>query len=106
MKGEGARSAPRPPPDADLHARLCAGRTATIERIFVDVDGKVHLGVTVDGDRLAQELLRETAVPVLLRTRGGGGLTMPETRPKRILVAGIGNAWMRDDGFAARSLSA
>jgi hydrogenase maturation protease len=24
---------------------------------------------------------------------------MPETRPKRILVAGIGNAWMRDDGF-------
>ena len=49
----------RPPPDADLHARLCAGRTATIERIFVDVDGKVHLGVTVDGDP-GQELLRET----------------------------------------------
>jgi hydrogenase maturation protease len=24
---------------------------------------------------------------------------MPETRPKQILVAGIGNAWMRDDGF-------
>ena len=24
---------------------------------------------------------------------------MSEARPKRILVAGIGNAWMRDDGF-------
>jgi hydrogenase maturation protease len=24
---------------------------------------------------------------------------MAEQRPKRILVAGIGNAWMRDDGF-------
>ena len=24
---------------------------------------------------------------------------MTEQRPKRILVAGIGNAWMRDDGF-------
>ena len=49
----------RPAADADLHARMCAGRTATIERIFIDVDGKVHLGVTVDGDP-GQELLRET----------------------------------------------
>ena len=38
----------------------CDGRTATIERIFVDYDGKVHLGVTVDDDP-GQELMRETA---------------------------------------------
>lgn len=49
----------RPPADADLHARMLDGRSATIERIFVDYDGKVHLGVTVDDDP-GQELMRET----------------------------------------------
>jgi hypothetical protein len=49
----------RPAPEADLHARMLAGRTATVERILVDVDGKVHLGVTIDDDP-GQELLRET----------------------------------------------
>jgi hypothetical protein len=49
----------RPPADADLHARLLDGRTATIERIMVDYDGKTHLGVTIDGDP-GQELLRES----------------------------------------------
>ncbi len=49
----------RPGPDADLHARLLDGRTATIERIMVDYDGKTHLGVTIDGDP-GQELLRES----------------------------------------------
>jgi hypothetical protein len=49
----------RPGPDADLHARMLEGRTATLERILIDVGGKVHLGVTIDGDP-GQELLRET----------------------------------------------
>jgi len=55
----GGRVTLRPGPDADLHARLVDGRTATIERILVDVEGKAHLGVTIDGDA-GQELLRET----------------------------------------------
>jgi hypothetical protein len=49
----------RPSPKADLHARLLDGREATIERIFVDDDDRVHLGVTIDGDP-GQELMRET----------------------------------------------
>jgi len=49
----------RPSPDADLHARMLDGRTATIERLFTDYDGKIHLGVTVDDDP-GQELMRET----------------------------------------------
>ena len=48
-----------PGPDADLHARMLDGRTATIERIMIDFDGKAHLGVTIDGDP-GQELMRET----------------------------------------------
>ena len=35
------------------------GRTATIERILVDYDGRTHLGVTVDCDP-GQELMRES----------------------------------------------
>ena len=49
----------RPPAGADLHARMLDGRTATIERIFTDYDGRVHLGVTIDDDP-GQELMRET----------------------------------------------
>jgi hypothetical protein len=49
----------RPKPDADLHARMLEGRTATVERIFTDYDGKMHLGVTVDDDP-GQELMRDT----------------------------------------------
>jgi hypothetical protein len=55
----GGRVVLRPGPDADLHARMLDGRSATIERILIDYDGKVHLGVTVDDDP-GQELLRET----------------------------------------------
>lgn len=49
----------RPGTDADIQARMLDGRTATIERILTDYDGRVHLGVTIDGDP-GQELMRET----------------------------------------------
>lgn len=49
----------RPGPGADVHARMLEGRTATIERIFTDYDGKAHLGLTIDDDP-GQELMRET----------------------------------------------
>jgi hypothetical protein len=55
----GAKVRIRPGPDADLHARMLNGRTATIERIMIDYDGKAHLGVTIDDDP-GQELLRES----------------------------------------------
>jgi hypothetical protein len=48
-----------PPDSADLHARMAAGRRATLERILIDYDGRAHLGVTVDDDP-GQQLLRET----------------------------------------------
>ena len=38
---------------------MVAGRTATLERIFTDYDGRLHLGVTIDDDP-GQELMRET----------------------------------------------
>jgi hypothetical protein len=49
----------RPGGDRDPFDRLLDGRRATIERIYVDVDDRVHIGVTVDDDP-GQQLMRET----------------------------------------------
>ncbi len=49
----------RPPLDADIQARMLDGRTATLEKIFTDYDGRLHFGVTIDDDP-GQELMRET----------------------------------------------
>ena len=55
----GTRVVIRPGPDADIQARMLVGRTATIERILTDFDGKTHLGVTIDDDP-GRDLMRET----------------------------------------------
>jgi hypothetical protein len=49
----------RPGADADIQARMLDGRTATVERIMTDYDGRTHLGVTIDDDP-GQDLMRET----------------------------------------------
>ena len=54
----GGRVVVRPGLDADLQARMLEGRTVTVERIYRDYDGKVHLGVSVDEP--GQEIMRET----------------------------------------------
>ena len=48
----------RPGPGRGASDHLLAGRSATIERIYVDYDGDVHLCVTVDDDP-GQELMRD-----------------------------------------------
>ncbi len=49
----------RPEPGRDPADSILAGRDATIERIFVDFEDGVHIGITVDGDP-GQDLLRDT----------------------------------------------
>ena len=49
----------RPPDDGDVYDRMLAGRTGTVERIYYDYDGEVHIGVTINNDP-SQELYRET----------------------------------------------
>ena len=56
---KGAKLVLRPGTDRDVYDRMLDGRRATIERIYVDYDDRVHLGVTVDDDP-GQQLLRET----------------------------------------------
>jgi hypothetical protein len=55
----GGRVRLQPSGGADAYDLLLAGRTALIERIYVDYDDEIHLAVTVDDDP-AQELMRES----------------------------------------------
>ncbi|MEA2366485.1 MAG: hypothetical protein QOI32_1997 [Thermoleophilaceae bacterium] len=54
----GGRVVVRPGLDADLQARMLEGRTVTVERIYRDYDGRVHLGVSVDEP--GHEVMRDT----------------------------------------------
>jgi hypothetical protein len=55
----GAKLILRPRAGADAQDFLLDGRTATLERIYVDYDDVVHLGVTIDSDPM-QQMLRES----------------------------------------------
>jgi len=48
-----------PPPSADVYDKMLDGRTATIHRLFLRVDDRLHLGVTIDDDPM-QEILGES----------------------------------------------
>jgi hypothetical protein len=54
----GGRVVVRPGLEADLQARMLEGRTVTVERIYRDYDGRIHIGVALDEP--GQEILRET----------------------------------------------
>ncbi len=55
----GSRVRLRPGPRADAHDMFLAGRVARVEAILHDVDGRVHLAVTLEDDPGA-DLYRET----------------------------------------------
>ena len=92
-------------PTRDVYDRMLDGRTATIERIYLDYDGRAPTSaVTIDDDP-AQELFRETGRYLFFKAaevEAVGAMTEPSSPRPQILVAGIGNAWMRDDGFGGK----
>jgi hypothetical protein len=55
----GAKLVLRPGTDRDFYDRMLDGRRATLERIYVDYEDRVHLAVTVDDDP-GQDLMRDT----------------------------------------------
>lgn len=56
---KGSKLLLKPGTNRSVHDRLLDGRRATLERIYVDYDERVHLAVTVDDDP-GQALMRET----------------------------------------------
>jgi hypothetical protein len=56
---KGAKVLLKPGTERDVYDQILDGRVATLERIYVDYDDRVHLAVTVDDDP-GQQLMRET----------------------------------------------
>ena len=98
--GRGSRVVLRPRAGGDVMDRALAGRVAVVESIHEDLDGKVHLAVTIDDDpgrdlgERRQPGHRFFFTPAEVEPMAGAA---PPAR--RILVAGIGNVFMADDGF-------
>jgi hydrogenase maturation protease len=98
--GRGSRVVLRPRAGGDVFGDAMAGMVATVEAIHEDLDGKVHLAVTLEDDP-GRDLGED-------RRPGHRFFFSPdEVEPmagapppaKRVLVAGIGNVFFADDGF-------
>jgi hypothetical protein len=55
----GAKVVLRPDPERDPYDRMLNGRAATVERIYLDVDDRVHLAVSIDDDP-GRDLMRDS----------------------------------------------
>jgi hydrogenase maturation protease len=79
----------RPRPGGDVLDLVLAGRTAVVDVVERDMEGRVHVGVLVDDDPGRD-----------LGERGHRFFfSVEEVVPLRVLVAGIGNVFLGDDGF-------
>jgi hydrogenase maturation protease len=98
--GRGSRVVLRPSAGGDVMDRALNGRVAVVESIQEDLDGKLHLAVTLDDDpgrdlgEKRQPGHRFFFSPAEVEPMAGS--PPPATR---VLVAGIGNIFMADDGF-------
>jgi hydrogenase maturation protease len=91
----GSRVRLRPRPGADVFDLVLAGRTAVVDAIEEDTEGAVHLVICVDDDPG-----RHLGAASQLAHRFF--FAPDEVEPiatRRILVAGIGNVFLGDDGF-------
>jgi hydrogenase maturation protease len=98
--GRGSMVVLRPRAGGDVFGQAMVGMVATVEAIHEDLDGKVHLAVTLEEDpgRDLGEARRPGHrfffSPDEVEPLAGAP---PPTR--RVLVAGIGNVFFADDGF-------
>jgi hydrogenase maturation protease len=98
--GRGSKVVLRPRAGGDVFGEAMAGMVATVEAIHEDLDGRVHLAVTLEDDP-GRELGEDR------RPGHRFFFGVDEVEPiagdppptKRILVAGIGNIFFGDDGF-------
>ena len=105
----------RPRQGGDIFDLALAGQIAIIESIEQDYDGKVHLAVVLDDDPgkdlgvLRQPGHRFFFSPEEVEPIEPGEIAgHPAAQRRKILIAGIGNIFLGDDGFGvevARRLS-
>jgi hydrogenase maturation protease len=98
--GRGSRVVLRPRAGADIFDQAIAGKVAVVERVDEDMEGLVQLAVVVEDDpgrdmgEMRQPGHRFFFSPEEVEPLAG------QPQPAvRVLVAGIGNVFMADDGF-------
>jgi hydrogenase maturation protease len=93
---------------SDVFDLALAGRDAVIEAIEQDTEGRVSLAVVVDDDpgrdlgmdrQLGHRFFFTAAEVEPLAEEPPGDAAADQSRPRRILLAGIGNVFLGDDGF-------
>ncbi len=100
--GRGSRVVLRPGEGGDIFDRALAGQLALVEAIHEDTEGKVDLAVTLDDDpgrdlgAKRQPGHRFFFSPAEVEPLAGAAEGLPAVR---VLVAGIGNVFLADDGF-------
>ena len=100
---KGARVRLRPAGGADAMDMFLTDQTATVAAVYSDVDEQTHVAVIVDAGDAADLhesngrffYFRPDEVEVLQAEAA------PQTQRARVLVAGIGNMFLGDDGFGS-----
>lgn len=107
--GRGSRVRLRPSRRADIMDLALAGRVAEVDAVQEDFEGQLHLAVLLTDDpghdlgasgKIGHRFFftPEEVEPI---DPGPGG-----TAPARVLVAGIGNMFLADDGFGPEVIAA
>ena len=100
----------RPSAGGDVFDLALEGKTAAVESIEQDYEGKLHVCVILDDDPgrdiglMRQPGHRFFFAPSEVEPLSPGEET-PTTETKRILIAGIGNIFLADDGFGVEVAS-
>ncbi len=101
----GSRVKLRPRAGGDVMDIALAGKTAIVESIEQDYEGKFHLGVVIDDDPgrdiglMRQPGHRFFFTPEEVEPLPNSDSSPGVARAPRILVAGIGNIFLGDDAF-------
>lgn len=95
--GAGSRVRLRPRTRADILDLALDGRLAVVEGIEQDDEGAFHIAVTLDDDPCRD--LGEARLPAHRFFYSAEELEPVGTARPRVLVAGIGNVFLGDDGF-------
>jgi hydrogenase maturation protease len=107
--GRGSRVVLRPGPGADIFDQAIAGKVAVVDRVDEDMEGLVQLAVVVEDDP-GRDLgeMRQPGHRFFFSPDEVEPLAGQPQPTARVLVAGIGNVFMGDDGFGvevARALA-